>query len=122
MRPFPNAGSRKWQVSTDGGAGPVWTRGGSEIVYQDSQGSMVAVAVLKDRDGEFDYSKPEPLFKVGPGGTRGLYRDWDVTADGERFLLNLSDSVTEGTERAVELILIQNWTEELKRLAPREPR
>ena len=122
VRPFPNAGSRKWQVSTDGGAGPVWTRGGSEIVYQDSQGSMVAVAVLKDRDGEFDYSKPEPLFKVGPGGTRGLYRDWDVTADGERFLLNLSDSVTEGTERAVELILIQNWTEELKRLAPREPR
>ena len=51
VRPFPNAGSRKWQISTDGGAGPVWTRGGSEIVYQDSQGRMMAVAVLKDRNG-----------------------------------------------------------------------
>ena len=48
VRPFPNAGSRKWQISTDGGAGPVWTRGGSEIVYQDSQGRMVAVAVRSD--------------------------------------------------------------------------
>ena len=47
---------------------------------------MVAVAVLNDRDGEFDYSKPEALFKVGRGGDRGLDRGWDVTADGERFL------------------------------------
>ncbi len=48
VRPFPNAGSRKWQISTDGGAGPVWTRGGREIVYVDSQGRMMAVAVRSD--------------------------------------------------------------------------
>ena len=65
VRPFPNVGSRKWQISTEGGAGPVWTRGGSEIVYIDGQGRMVAVAVLNDRDGKFDYSKPKELFKVG---------------------------------------------------------
>ena len=120
MRPFPNVGSRKWQISTEGGAGPVWTRGGSEIVYLDGQGRMVAVAVRSDRDGQFDYSKPEPLFKVGRGGDRGLDRGWDVTADGERFL-NVPDRVAEGTMTTVEMILIQNWTEELKRLVPRQP-
>ena len=122
VRPFPNAGSRQWQISTDGGAGPVWTRDGSEIVFRDSQGWMVAVAVLKARDGEFDYSKPEQLFKVGLGGEPGGHRDWDVTTDGERFLFLESDRVAEGTQTALEMILIQNWTEELKRLAPREPR
>jgi eukaryotic-like serine/threonine-protein kinase len=48
VRPLPNAGSRKWQISTDGGSGPLWTRGGTEIVYQDSQGRMIAVAVRGD--------------------------------------------------------------------------
>ncbi len=120
VRPFPNVGSRKWQISTEGGTGPVWTRGGSEIVYLDGHGRMVAVAVLNDRDGQFDYSKPNELFKVGRGGDRGLDRGWDVTADGQRFL-NVPDMVAEGTMTTAEMILIQNWTEELKRLVPRQP-
>lgn len=37
VRPFPNVGARKWQISTEVGIGPVWTRGGSEIVYKDPQ-------------------------------------------------------------------------------------
>ena len=64
VRPFANAGSRKWQISTEGGAGPVWTRRGSEIVYQESQGRMMAVAVRSDRKHELAFSKPEPLFTV----------------------------------------------------------
>ena len=95
VRPFPTAGSRKWPISTDGGAGPVWTRGGSELVYQDSQGRMMAVAVRSDGN-EAEFSKPEPLFKIGPGDNSGLDRSWDVTADGERFLFVLSDSVRGG--------------------------
>ena len=61
-------------------------------------------------------SKSDPVINCG------LDRGWDVTADGERFLFILSDSVAEGTETALQLILIQNWADELKRLAPREPR
>ena len=119
VRPFPTAGSRKWPISTDGGAGPVWTRGGSELVYRDSQGRMMAVAVRSDGN-EADFSKPEPLFKIGPADNSDLDRGWDVTADGERFLFVLSDSAAEGTEKAPQLILIQNWADELKRLVPRK--
>jgi eukaryotic-like serine/threonine-protein kinase len=116
VRPFPNAGSRKWQISTDGGTGPVWTRGGSEIVYMDSQGRMTAVAVRSDGK-EPHFSRPEPLFKIQPGGDSGLDRGWDVSADGERFLFLMSDSTA---ETALQLMLIQNWADELKRLVPRE--
>ena len=119
VRPFPNAGSRRWQISTAGGAGPVWTRGGSEIVYQDSQGGMMAVAV--DSDDDEPFSKPTELFKGEPPGNFGLDRGWDVTADGERFLFLVSDGVRDETE-TLQLMLIQNWGDELKRLAPRESR
>jgi hypothetical protein len=125
VRPFPKAGSRRWQISRDGGAGPVWTKGGSEIVYTDSQGRMMAVRVRSDNDGELDPSTPKPLFKV-PGIFTGLDdgvdRGWDVTADGERFLFALSDDAGAGRDAAMELILIQNWAKELQRLAPRQLR
>jgi eukaryotic-like serine/threonine-protein kinase len=116
VRPLPNTGSRKWPISTDGGTGPVWTRGGSEIVYKDSQGWMRVVAVRSDGK-EPEFSKPALLFRIEPTGDAGLDRGWDVTADGERFLFLLSDSTA---ETHFQLILIQNWADELNRLVPRE--
>jgi eukaryotic-like serine/threonine-protein kinase len=137
VRPFPDVGSRKWQISTEGGAGPVWTRGGSEIVYQDGQRRIVAVAVRSAGNDELDFSKPEPLF-IDPrrGGDRdrperlsdtagfdiGRDRGWDVTPDGERFLFLVPQSAPAGAERAPGLTWIQNWADELKRLVPRERR
>jgi DNA-binding winged helix-turn-helix (wHTH) protein len=122
VRPFPKAGSRRWPISRDGGAGPVWTKGGSEIVYVDSQGRMMAVRVRGDNDGELDPSTPEPLFKVPGIFDLGLDRGWDVTANGEQFLFALSDDAGAGRDTAMELILIQNWAKEFQRLAPREIR
>lgn len=116
MRPFPDAASRKWQISTEGGAGPVWTRGGSEIVYVDGQGRMVAVAVRSHGNDAIDFSKPEPLFKLRSIGGPGDDRGWDVTSDGKRFLVGVSDEVSKGAERAPELIVIQNWADELTRI------
>jgi serine/threonine-protein kinase len=118
VRPFPDVGSKKWQISTEGGRCPVWTRGGSEIVYHDSELRMMAVAVRSDDNGELDYSRPEPLFEVRPYGA-ALDRNWDVTADGERFLVRVDVAERDSPS---ELILIQNWADELKRLAPRESR
>jgi eukaryotic-like serine/threonine-protein kinase len=116
VRPFTNAGTRKWQISPEGGAGPVWTRKGNEIVFMDSQSRIMAVAVRQNGNEEFDFSKPEPLFSVV--GSDDYGRAWDVTADGERFVF-LTDNRPE-LETPLELTLIQNWTEELKRRVPRD--
>ena len=100
VRPFPNAGSRKWQISTEVALGPVWTRGGSEIVYVDSQGRMVAVAVLNDATVSSTTRSQKSCSKLEPAVDRGLDRGWDVTADGQRFLFVVPDRVAEGTETA----------------------
>ena len=78
----------------------------------------MAVAVRSAGDEPFDHSKPEPLFEIGPTTDSGLDRDWDVTADGERFLMRVGESIGERKTTAVEMIVIQNWQEELKQRVP----
>jgi serine/threonine-protein kinase len=120
VRPFPDVRARRWQISTDGGASPVWTRGGREIIYKDGQGRIMAAAVRTDGAGGLTVSRLEPLFAFGDRTMNGLDRDFDVTSDGEQFLF-LTSAGAARNEAAVELVLLQNWREELMRLVPREP-
>jgi hypothetical protein len=86
----------------------------------------MAVAVRQNGPEGFDFSKPVPLFTVATtpvDATAGgaLDRGWDVTADGERFLFIVDDRAESDLQTAtLELTLIHNWTEELKRLVPRD--
>jgi eukaryotic-like serine/threonine-protein kinase len=81
-------GVGKWQISTAGGSQPVWRADGKEIFYVAPDGMMMAVAV---ESGE-NFSRPgapKPLFQTrlvetSPWDTR----QYDVTPDGQRFLLN----------------------------------
>ena len=59
------------------------------------------------------FATPEKLFDA-PNSVISNSRGWDVARDG-RFLLILTPAVTGSRE----LVLVQNWTEELKRLVPR---
>ncbi|AMY07770.1 Serine/threonine-protein kinase PrkC [Luteitalea pratensis] len=120
VRPFPNVGARMWQISTGGGAGPRWTRGGRELVYVDDQGRVMAVSVRADGEGRFEFSRPEPLFTYTAATAFGLDREFDVSADGERFLFHGVPTAS-ASGSSVELVLIHNWVDELKRLVPREP-
>ena len=120
VRPFPNASTHKWQISSEGGVGPMWSRKGSEIVYMDSQSRMMAVAVRQNGSEEFDFSKPESLFTVDTINEPYIDRGWDVTADGERFLFVMNDRGASELETALELTLIHNWADELKRRVPRD--
>ena len=122
VRPFPNVGSRKWQVSTDGGSAPVWTKDGREIVYVDGQNRMTTVTARSAGGHELELTKPAPLFQARATALVVPERSWDVTADGERFLMRTSDLDVKEAAIPVELILIQNWSEELKRLVPQLPR
>jgi Tol biopolymer transport system component len=80
---FPTP-ARKWQVSVEGGERPRWTRDGTEIVYLQDK-SLIAVTVRSDGDS-FEIGAATKLFDIGAG------RDsrWNVTADGERFLINVA--------------------------------
>jgi Tol biopolymer transport system component len=107
--PFPSAGGPR-QVSTEGGAAPVWAPSGREIFYL-AQGSVVAVSI------EFSPSlrtgKPQVLF---PDHYAGSYfgSTYDVAPDG-RFLMILP---SEDENAPPPVYVVQGWFEELKRRVP----
>jgi serine/threonine-protein kinase len=115
VRPFPDAyGGGRWQLSSSGGRQPVWSRDGRELFYRDFAGAMISVPV---RPGSrFSAGRPLRLFD-GEGflgaGAQGGGRTFDVSPDGARFLL-----LKNGPEQAAELIVVLNWFDELRRLAP----
>ncbi|HSO24923.1 MAG TPA: protein kinase [Chondromyces sp.] len=98
---YPDRG-RKWQISTDGGQGPRWSRDGSQILYQGSDGSLVAVRVVP-RDGGLLIGEAEGLFSTMIQPTGNYF--WDVSADGERVLAMEAVS----TREAPNLSVVVNW-------------
>ena len=78
----------KWQVSQGGGTEPRWRRDGKEMFYINSKGMMTAVAITAN--GTFSSGAPRELFAVRsrpPIASTDLY-SYDVTKDGQRFLIN----------------------------------
>ena len=112
VRPFPDVDDGRWIVSTDGGTDPVWSRDGSELFYRTSTDLM---RVTIDSGETLLKGAPEVLF---PARIRSTNSAYDVSLDGQRFLM-IRDSDVEDAATP-ELILVKNWTEELKRLVPKE--
>jgi Tol biopolymer transport system component len=101
VRAFPGPGG-KWQVSTTGGAFPVWRRDGRELFYISSDSKLMAVPV--GADGSFKAGNPAPLFAVHPG--TGFGTPYDVSSDGQRFLVD----TTLADQGSPPLEVVVNWT------------
>jgi Tol biopolymer transport system component len=87
VRSFPD-GIRKWRVSSAGGFAPHWARGGRELLYQSPNSDLLAVPVTPGP--EFQPGKAVTLFHADLTSYGWAVHRWAVTADGQRFLLNLS--------------------------------
>jgi Tol biopolymer transport system component len=118
LRPFPNVDAGKQQVSTNGGTHPLWARNGQELFYE-SMGTLMRVPVKTG--ATFERGTPEKVFDApyfvpqlrGPPG-----RMYDVSADGQRFLMIKEISVADERPPSPRIILVQHWFEDLKRLVP----
>ena len=109
VQPFPGPGG-KWQISSAGGTNPVWRRDGKELFYLASDRKMMSVPV---RIGAaFEAESPRPLFDVRVKSDPD--RHFDVTADGQRFLITLPL----GDETSPPITLVQNWTALLRQGKP----
>ena len=121
VRPYPNLNNGKWQVSTDGGIEPHWRGDGRELFYRGLGDQVTMLAVPVQTKPEFQAGTPVELF-------RGNYFistppfSYDVTEDGQRFLFIKTveemgeDELPESRE--TNLMVVDNWFAELKRLAP----
>jgi len=118
VRPFPTVNSGHWQVSTTGGTRPLWTRNGRELVYVSPTGALMTVGVA--RTPSWTTTAPTVVVKPGYFTNSGSFisRTFDVSPDGQRFLMIKDTTGTDSTSAPASLIVVQNWFEELKRLVP----
>jgi len=106
VRPYPGPGARQ-QVSTQGGNEPRWSRDGREIFFV-NRGSLCSATVRTSPI--FTTEAPSELFKV-PEEILFGDRVYDVTPDGQRFIMVQKDPFE---LRPIELVMVPNWLEELK--------
>ena len=115
VRPFPNVETGRNVVSKGGGTRPVWSRTGRELFYYVEPGTIMAVPV---RLAPLTFGSPQVVVK-GPYVQTLVGRHYDVSADGQRFLLIKEAPPLDGEKPlAPALNVVVNWQEELKRLVP----
>jgi len=102
---FPE-GKGKWRVSTMGAGYPIWSGNGKELFFRDANDILYACAIKRNGD-EIEVGTPQRLFRVYLPGVGVPY---DVSADGQRLLVNLAEE-----EGQAPLRLLTNWPEELKK-------
>ena len=117
VQPWPGPGP-KIQISSDGGTDPIWSRDGKEIFYRNEDKMMV---VSVSAGSAFRAATPKLLWEGRyshgmssscgmPGATASNY---DVTADGRRFLM-IRDA--DQGAMSTRVVVVLNFVEELKRL------
>jgi eukaryotic-like serine/threonine-protein kinase len=108
VAPYPGPGGTR-QISTAGGGHPRWRGDGAEIFYLAPDNRLMA-ATVNGKRSSFEVGEVKPLFETHTISGLGNSR-YDVTADGQRFLVN---TATEA--RAAEPItVVVNWTAGLKK-------
>ena len=111
VRPYPALGA-KTQVSSAGGNAPAWSRDGKHLFFR--SGCELWIADVRTTM-TFSASKPRLLFNQDCLDSLPV-RDWDISPDGEHFLMTKLSS--RKPQPLTELIVVQDWFEELKRLVP----
>ena len=106
VSPYPGPG-RRWQISEGSGLFPAWRADGSEIVYTQQDGQLIAVG-LRVGSESLQVGTTQPLFRIHPPRPDGT--TFALAPDGERLVLwtsqqNQSDSV---------LNIVLNWPAELE--------
>ena len=118
MQPFNGVKQDRVQVSTAGGTQPLWSRNGQELFYLAPSGALMGVQV--QAAASWRASMPEKVIERGyyRGVGNNVARTYDVSLDSKRFLMIKEAGGPNQVPAPTSLIVVQNWTEELKRLVP----
>jgi serine/threonine-protein kinase len=119
VRPFPEVDGGRWQVSTGGGKKPLWARSSKELFYREPSGAVMSASV--ESGPTFRAGNPTKLVEGGGyfAPLLELGRTYDVSPDGQRFLMIKVGGESDQTAALPpSIVIVQNWSEELKRLVP----
>lgn len=118
VQPYPEPGG-KWQISTEGGTEPEWNRNGRELFYRNGRelfyrngAKMMALDV--STQPSFAVGKARMLFEGQYDLLSAQYSSYDVSPDGQRFLMLKTNEQAAPTQ----INVVLNWFEEVKQKAP----
>ncbi len=120
VRAFQPLSERRVQVSTNGGREPLWAPNGRELFYLAPDGTLMGVPI---EAGTGEPATPKAVIAAGAYYTEAAFhrgRSYDISEDGARFLrIKIDESGPEESADSRRFVIVENWTEELKRRQPR---
>jgi Tol biopolymer transport system component len=99
---FPD-GSRRWRISSGGGSQPRWRADEKELFYYSASGNLMTVPIESRSD--FKAGVPQRLFAYELRPARDDSREYDVSPDGQQFLIN----TTAGRQKSLPLTVALGW-------------
>ncbi|MEP6574747.1 MAG: protein kinase, partial [Gemmatimonadota bacterium] len=115
VRPFPDVDAGKIQISNAGGISPHWSHRGDELFYRNNFDDMM-VAALKTTPN-LSVVGQKRLFNAVGYIRSAAHSNFDVSKDDRRLLMLRFGSVG-SSDNAPQIILVQNFLGELRRLLP----
>jgi serine/threonine-protein kinase len=120
VQPFPGPGE-KTRISTAFGFDPLWTADGRELIFRafTAEGKQLFMSVPIRSISPFQFDAPRLLFeaKTNEYDSTAPERGWDISPDGQRFLLAKPVTVADPPVTTLQVVL--DWVEELRRRVPR---
>jgi len=112
VRPFPTppGGGGQWQISRGGGSHARWRRDGKELFYLSLNNRLMAVDVNASA-AALQPGIPKALFEAPPVLVGPDFPTWDVSPDGQRFLVTTAASASD----TAPLTVVLNWPQLLKK-------
>ena len=115
VRPFPDTQGGRWQVSTSGGALPLWSPVGDELFYMTSTGTTRGIMAVRVEQG-LTWTAGRPVTAAQGSFMQGNALTYGVSRDGRRFLVIKQGAApapaTAGP--APTIVVVQHWFDELR--------
>ncbi len=103
------AAGGRWQVSTSGGRGPRWRQDGKELYFLSPEKNIMAATITVE-NSSITVSNIHMLFEA-PHITMRILPSYDVSPDGNRFLINMQSE----NQNQTALSLCINWDAAMKK-------
>ena len=115
---YPELGE-KVTISSGGGMEPRWSPAGNELFYRNLTGDRMMVVAVST-EPTLRVSRPELLFEGRYGQGPGFGLNYDVSSDGQRFLMTSEeqDGAPDAALTNTTLTLVENWSQELLERVP----
>lgn len=117
VRAFPDTGG-KWQVSSNGGAYPVFSPNGRELFFRSPDSRMIFVASYTANGDSFAAEKPRVWSNTPLADTQFAGANYDVAPDGKRIAALFPVESRETEQPQSHVIFLENFFDELRRKVP----